>query len=316
MLVNHFQVATHDPLTSRALAEKKDLLRDDPPNEKLKQEIRELDLEIRQRFFRHLAFNQTGAWFLLGGLAAFLVFARTLVVRRATPPSPRRRADDAVAPSARTRPAAARWPPRPLAAGLLLLLALVGKTLVPDNPEALARAARRRRATPTPAHPEEIRANWPQFRGPTGDGVATTTNLPIDWNGATGDGIAWKSPVPLPGFSSPIVWQDRVFVSGGNETARAVFCFSATTDASPGRDSSPMPAPPGGKLEVQEFTGVAAPTPATDGRRVFAIFATGELVAFHTSTASSPGRSTWVFPRILTASPPRWSCTTKAHRPV
>jgi outer membrane protein assembly factor BamB len=284
MLVNHFQVATHDPLTSHALAQKKDLLRDDPPNEKLKQEIRELDLEIRQRFFRHLALNQTGAWLLLGGLAAFLVVSRTLVGRRANPPSPQRRADDAVAFLSENQAGRRAVAVTTLAlAGLLLLLALVGKTLVPDSPEALAKllGGDTSSATPGPT-PEDIRGNWPQFRGPTGDGVATTTNLPMDWNGTTGEGISWKSPVPLPGFSSPVVWQDRVFVSGGNESARAVFCFSASDGNFTWQGLvPPMPAPPGDKLEIQEFTGVAAPTPATDGRRLFAIFATGELVAFH-----------------------------------
>jgi outer membrane protein assembly factor BamB len=291
MLVNHFQVATHDPLTSRALAEKKDLLRDDPTNETLKQEIRDLDLRIRQRFFRHLHFNQTGAWFLLGGLAAFLLFARALAARRATPPSPRRRIDDSVE-LLRHRQAGRRAvaATTAFAAGVLLLLALMVKTLVPDNPETLARllGGEEQPIDPGPT-PEEMRAHWPQFRGPTADGVATTTNLPIDWSGATGDGIAWKAPIPLPGFSSPIVWGDRIFVSGGNETARALFCFSAIDGRLAWQGLVPnMPAPPGGKLEVMEFTGVAASTPATDGRRVFAIFATGELVAFQID-----GRLAW-----------------------
>jgi outer membrane protein assembly factor BamB len=291
MLVNHFQVATYDPLTSSALAEKKDLLREDPPNETLKQDIRDLDLQIRQRFFRHLAFNRSGAWFLLGGLAAFVIAARYLVSSRTPLPAPQRRPDDASAlrryAQAGRRAVATT---ASIVAILLLLLGFTLGTLVPESPEALARLTGGEPETPDPGPTrEELLANWPQFRGPTGDGVATTTNLPMNWDGATGDGVAWKSPVPLPGFGSPIVWQDRVLLSGGNETARAVFCYSVAD----GRQLwqglvPPMTAPPGRKLEVQEFTGIAAPTPATDGRRVFAIFATGELVAFHLD-----GRLAW-----------------------
>ena len=282
MLVNHFQVATHDPLTSLALAERKDLLRDDPTNETLKQEIRDIDLRTRQRFFRHLAFNHTGAWLLLAGFATFLLAARSLAVRRAALPSPQPRTGDSntlrQTQTGRRAIAAAAA----IACGLLLLLAFTVRTIVPDDPESLTRllGAQDQPLDPGPT-PADIRANWPQFRGPSGDGVAATTNLPMHWNGATGEGIAWKSPVPLPGFGSPIVWQDRVFISGGDETVRSVFCFNATDGRMLWQGFVPaMTVPPGEKLEIQEFTGVAAPTPATDGRRVFALFATGELVAF------------------------------------
>lgn len=291
MLVNHFRVATHDPLTSKLLAAEKDRLRDDPTNESLKQGVRDLDLRIRQRFFQHLNFNRTGAWFLLGGLAALVIAGRFLAPRHAPFPAPRPHSDD---PSGFRRHA--QLGRRAMAATaamvgiLLFLLSLVLGTLVPESRTAVAGlldgGLLDSDSSPTAA---DIRANWPQFRGPTGDGIATTTSLPMNWDGASGTGVAWIAPVPLPGFGSPIVWQERVFLTGGNESARAVFCFSA-------RDGkmlwqglvASMPAPPGQRLEVQEFTGVAAPTPATDGRRVFAIFATGELVAFNMD-----GRLAW-----------------------
>jgi outer membrane protein assembly factor BamB len=291
MLVNHARVAPHDPLTSRVLAERKDQLRGDPANEQLKQEIRALDLQIRQRFFQHLAFNQTGARLLLGGLVVLLISARQLAARHATPPAPKRRLEDRrVVQRQNLAGRRALAVTAALVTGLTLLLTYGVKTLVPDSPEALARLLGGE-AHPTDAGPssEELRNNWPRFRGPSGDGVAIATNLPMDWNGSTGKGIAWKAPVPLPGFSSPIVWNDRVFVTGGNETTRAVFCYSARDGSLAWQGLVPnLPAPPGGKLEVQEFTGIAASTPTTDGQRVFAIFATGELVAFH-----NDGRLAW-----------------------
>lgn len=53
---------------------------------------------------------------------------------------------------------------------------------------------------------------WPQFRGPRGAGIADEQGVPVRWNAAEGEGIAWEVPVPGLGVSSPIVWEDRVYV--------------------------------------------------------------------------------------------------------
>jgi outer membrane protein assembly factor BamB len=289
MLVNHSRVATYDPLTSSALAREKDRLRDDPTNESLKQGIRDLDLKIRQRFFHHLSFNRTGAWFLLGGLAILVVTGGRLATHYAAPPCPQPHPDDAVAIHRHARLGRRAMAMTAILLGAVLLSFAVGP-FVPESPSATTSQLDSNQVTAEPGPTaEEILVNWPQFRGPTGDGVAVATNLPMDWDGASGDGIAWKSPVSLPGFGSPIVWNDRVFIVGGNESTRAVFCHAAADGRLLWQGLVPkMPVPPGEKLQIQEFTGVAASTPATDGRRVFAIFATGELAAFHVD-----GRLAW-----------------------
>ena len=123
-------------------------------------------------------------------------------------------------------------------------------------------------------------ANWPMFRGPRGDGVASTTNAPIRWDSESGEGVRWSSPIPQLGHSSPVVWGERVFLTGGDLDARHVFCFDASSGAL--LWDRVIPPPPLGfpePPEVMEDTGIAASTAATDGRRVFAIFATGELAA-------------------------------------
>ena len=55
--------------------------------------------------------------------------------------------------------------------------------------------------------------NWPAWRGPRGDGTSSETNVPTTWDATTGEGIAWKVPVPGQGHSSPIVWDDSIFVA-------------------------------------------------------------------------------------------------------
>jgi len=53
--------------------------------------------------------------------------------------------------------------------------------------------------------------NWPQFRGEQSLGVAANQNLPTVWS--TNQNVAWKTTVPGMGWSSPIVWGDKIFVT-------------------------------------------------------------------------------------------------------
>src|SRR5258708_2221303 len=54
-------------------------------------------------------------------------------------------------------------------------------------------------------------ADWPHFRGPTGDGVTGKTSLPLKWSEK--ENLVWRTRLPEPGSSSPIVVGDRVFLT-------------------------------------------------------------------------------------------------------
>jgi len=126
----------------------------------------------------------------------------------------------------------------------------------------------------------QLRANFPFFRGAEGTGVAYQKNVPVDWNGQEGKNILWKVKIPKPGFSTPIIWGNQLFVTGADAQSRVIYCY----DRSNGKllweavadkiEGSPAAVP-----KVTSDTGLAAPTMATDGRAVFAIFATGDLLA-------------------------------------
>ncbi len=126
----------------------------------------------------------------------------------------------------------------------------------------------------------ELKANYPFFRGPQGNGVAFQKNTPTDWNGAAGKNVVWKVKIPKSGFSSPIIWGDKLFVTGADTQARMVYCYDKNTGkllweaAADNIQGSPSAMP-----KVTADTGLAAPTMATDGRAVFAIFATGDVLA-------------------------------------
>src|SRR5688500_15834543 len=59
--------------------------------------------------------------------------------------------------------------------------------------------------------------SWPQWRGPSRDGVSTETGLPTQWSPT--ENVAWKLPLPAFSGSTPIIWEDRVFLNVA--TARA-----------------------------------------------------------------------------------------------
>ena len=60
---------------------------------------------------------------------------------------------------------------------------------------------------------EGFGGNWPQFRGPHACGIASGQDLPLDWDVETGENIRWKTAIPGLGHSSPVVWDNKVFVT-------------------------------------------------------------------------------------------------------
>src|ERR1041385_6748617 len=61
------------------------------------------------------------------------------------------------------------------------------------------------------------RADWPQFRGPNGDGTAAATNLPTRWGGF--EPPTWQTEIPGRGWSSPIVIGNRIWLTTAEPTA-------------------------------------------------------------------------------------------------
>ena len=147
--------------------------------------------------------------------------------------------------------------------------------------------------------------NWPQFRGPQGQGVSSDASLPTAWQPT--ERIAWKTPVPGRAHSSPIVWGDRIFLTtaiegavidghqplkhfindkewrhpeavGGNrrhtfqvmaiDTADGKVVWTRTAYEGPVYD------------DRHRKSSYAAHTPATDGTLVYAYFGTEGLYAY------------------------------------
>jgi outer membrane protein assembly factor BamB len=150
-------------------------------------------------------------------------------------------------------------------------------------------------------------ADWPGWRGPTGLGYSDEKDLPLTWDAKTGKNILWKvflhgrarnnPEMSSPGWSCPIVWRDRVFLttavweSGLSREERKktipahhVLCYR-TGD---GQQLWDTVVPPGQCLVDNGYHGYAVPTPVTDGEHVFTLFCSGVIAAL-----DFDGKVTW-----------------------
>ena len=117
--------------------------------------------------------------------------------------------------------------------------------------------------------------NWPQFRGPSHQGVAEEKNAPLNWSGTSN--VLWKTAIPGESWSSPIVWGDRVFVTTAEENGES--CRVISLDRGSGQvlwNRETFRQVPRHKQSRNTF---ATPTPATDGERVYACFGDGSFAA-------------------------------------
>lgn len=117
--------------------------------------------------------------------------------------------------------------------------------------------------------------DWRQFRGSDTSAVADTEAPPTKWS--ANENVAWQVDLPGRGLSSPIIVGDRVFVtasSGYRQERLHVLAF----DVASGELVWERQFQATGRTGTHPKTSVAAPTPASDGTRIFAFFSSNDLV--------------------------------------
>ncbi len=302
------------PTDDKNFLDVKKKLSADKHNAELQTQVRELDRQLRIDFFKRREMVGRTSPLLLLGAVVFLTAAWTGTVLKRTIPIPQ---GDAQVESARAANRSLKLGGLAIFAVCMILLGMsAGLAILPSSSFERILVAKLQEeqnlqanqptetAVATPGEGEaepdppvdrdafviEAAKNWPSFRGWDGTAVVVTTEPapPTKWDATTGENIAWKTEVPLPGKSSPVVWGDKIFLTGADETVRQVYCFHAadgkllwTADA----PATPESAKP---LEVSEDTGLAAPTMVVDDRRAFALFPNGDLVA-----VDMDGRVVW-----------------------
>jgi len=128
--------------------------------------------------------------------------------------------------------------------------------------------------------------NWPCFRGPSRQGISTAAQLPLRWSAT--DGVAWKTPLPGAGWSSPIVWGDRIFITTATDggTSCHLLCLNAAT----GAVLWDVEVFQQEVLRKEARNSYATSTPVTDGRLVYTVFGAGGLAA-----VDFTGKVIWTF---------------------
>jgi outer membrane protein assembly factor BamB len=119
-----------------------------------------------------------------------------------------------------------------------------------------------------PAFPE----NWPQWRGPYLNGISKEENLPVRWSKT--ENVAWKLAMPSKTGSTPIIWDNRVFLNVAEGDRLYLWCVDKAKGAPIWRKLIS-----GGNYEINKQN-MSSPSPVTDGKSVFVLTGIGVLKGF------------------------------------
>jgi outer membrane protein assembly factor BamB len=126
---------------------------------------------------------------------------------------------------------------------------------------------------------------WPRLRGPDGQGATFDTELPLRWGPR--ENVVWKTEVPGRGNSSPVVWDDRIFVTTASDDGkdRKILCFARPDGRLLWQRAAPNSA---ARETLYKKNTFASSTPVTDGERVIAFFGNSGLLC-----VDLEGRQKW-----------------------
>jgi outer membrane protein assembly factor BamB len=125
--------------------------------------------------------------------------------------------------------------------------------------------------------------NWPQWRGPRDDGTTTETGLPTTWSQSKN--VVWRLPLPGPAGATPVVWQDHIFLTSAKDEQLVLICADTN-----GKQLWERVVGVGDQHVRGDEGNFASPSPATDGRHVWAMMGTGDLACY-----DFDGREAWKF---------------------
>ena len=305
LIANYIQVKKSDPVNMPVVNKLVDRLRDNPADNDLRKEIRTLDLLSRKAYFTSQWQIKTGGYLLLASVALLVISLQVVEYRKKIVPAIAGTAEDETMIQRRK---ARTW----IVTGgtVLLVTALIFaylssndlkdnfiKQLTPGASEnnvvksdsvqpentAVVESPVQGQAAPAKADSSVVKSsvpvstdNYPNFRGNGGTGLVTKKDVPVNWDGPSGKSIKWKTEIPLPGYNSPVIWGDRIFLTGASTDKREIYCI----DRLSGKILWNFSVGTGNKnLTVKEETGYSAPTAVTDGKGLYAIFPTGEIAA-------------------------------------
>lgn len=115
--------------------------------------------------------------------------------------------------------------------------------------------------------------NWPHWRGPNRNGVGDSSNVPLTWS--TEENVTWKVPLPELSGSTPIVWEDRLFLNVARGDERHLWCLDRATGELLWERLLDKRS-----VEPTRKGNMSSPSPVTDGEGVWVMTGTGVLKGF------------------------------------
>ena len=279
MLFSLIQLKILDPINSPSLQSVKEQFDRYPDNKGKAEQVRAIDLMARKAYFSSRWQVETGSYLLLAGAIVFVFFQRLVAgsekpVRALLPDKP-----DIETEKIKNR----RY--LIISAGAVTVLAIISSFVLRTQLPAPGRSATNAE-NGEPAGiiieanlPGDI--NYPFFRGEGSRGIAGGTGYPSEWNGTVGNNIKWKIAVPKPGKNSPVIWGDKLFLTGAVDADCEIYCINKKTGktiwtgSGSGFQGASSEAP-----ETDAEAGMAVPTAAVSENEVCAVFGNGNLVCF------------------------------------
>jgi len=278
MIFTFVQLKIMKPLDSPILTSVKEQYDKDPAEGVKAEQIRAMDLMARKAYFTSRWQVETGSYLLLAGIIVFVLCQR--IIADNEKPSP-------VLADAKPDAEAGRTSNRKFiitAVTLIFITAVVSSFLLRASLPDLSRKSHvsdAKEESGTRNMPAPDKNNWPSFRGQDSRGIAGGTDFPSEWDGASGKNIGWKIEVPGKGKSSPVVWGDKLFITGARDRICEVYCI----DKAIGKIlwtgmASDIAGEPSVLPKSDPEAGLAVSTVTTNGKAVYAVFANGNLVSF------------------------------------
>ena len=132
------------------------------------------------------------------------------------------------------------------------------------------------------SHSARAGENWPQFRGPTGDGHSDSKKLPVRWSESKN--IAWKTAIHGRGWSSPVIWGQQIWLTTATPDGKQMFALCIDRDSGQILHDIKLfdVAEP---REIHVTNTYASPTPVIEDGRVYLHFGSYGTACLDTLTA-------------------------------